>query len=56
MHLEYGDEAALSERQRHDYQQQCLSAVREVLSPERFNAYLAIVNASHRRAGAAREK
>jgi hypothetical protein len=50
MQSEYGSEAALSARQRDEYERQCHRAVQEVLPPERFYAYLAAVDACFRRA------
>ena len=41
MQLEYGDELALSPKQRDDLEQQRLAAVKGVLPPERYQAYLA---------------
>jgi hypothetical protein len=56
MQLDYGDETALSPRQRDEYERQCHRAVQEVLAPERFRAYLAAADACYRRAQTEAEK
>jgi hypothetical protein len=56
MQAQYGSPAALSARQRDEYQRQCLQAVREVLTPARYRDYLATVDVHYRRARAAAAK
>jgi hypothetical protein len=56
MQSEYGSEGALSARQRDEYERQGHRAVQEVLSPERFEAYLMAVDACFRRAQADAQK
>ena len=48
MQLEYGDEMALSPKQREDLEQQRLAAVKGVLPPERYQAYLTKRQAGYR--------
>jgi hypothetical protein len=55
MQLDFGDEMALSARQREDYERQCHRAVQGVLPPDRFRAYLAAVDDCYRRAQAEAE-
>jgi hypothetical protein len=56
MQLDYGNEGALSDRQRDDYDRQCRRAVQEILPAHRFEAYLDAADADyhHARAEAAK--
>jgi hypothetical protein len=52
MQLDYGNEAALSARQREDYERQCDRAVQEVLPADRFKAYVLTRDPLYQRAQA----
>jgi hypothetical protein len=50
MQVDYGNEAALSARQREELEKQCSQAVQAVLAPQRYQAYLQTADPLFRRA------